>query len=254
MPFVKIAKIKGCRPLFINMNWHHEKYRFTPPQEIGKYLGGAVKQNFTQNSAVFQNACAIRLSYALNKCNFYIPQDNPFPGSSFFCSEKWEVISDATDLEILFEPRNLPFCWSPPLNEEISAVDRAFGKHVERKKNIVTISPPQFRESFSCNIASEPLNRYYIFRQKLMKFYLELIFGKACVAIDKATASLGIKIDWDLITQHIGGKRGIIIYEFPHISATGHCDLWDRDKIAGRLPTSGSFPEGISKFLFWELP
>jgi hypothetical protein len=226
------------------MNWYHRVHRFSQPWDIGEALGGVVGQNFTRNSAGFQNACALRLSYALNKCSFYIPGYNPFPDSSVFCSEKWEVISDAIHLETVYQEKKIPSAWD--LNNVDVYPGPGFGRPVGSVKSFP-------KKIHLCYQAPESVKLHYIFRQKLMKFYLELIFGKACVTIDTTTATPGSKIDLKLIKQHIEGKQGIIVYECPYVGATGHCDLWDRNMIPEKYD-GNPFPDGITKFLFWELP
>lgn len=56
--------------------WHHFSTVNLPVSEVGQIIGGNVKSNI--DSGIFQNACAIRFSYVLNKCGLKIKKTSKY--------------------------------------------------------------------------------------------------------------------------------------------------------------------------------
>ncbi len=241
----RYGKLKGFRPSFLAMNTHHTTYRHMGNSQLGTILGGSVKKNFTDNAATFNNGCALRLSYALNKCGFYIPKVNPFPGTSVFCSERWEVMSGVSQPaqgRPVVEFRNI---WE--ITKAKNAIKQPpFGRTSGFEANICKVD-------FRYELADED-SWYYIFRQKLMKFYLMLVLGQPCFEFNGLGAgSEQVEVNLDFMRTKIGGKRGIIVYEFFYSGGTGHCDMWDGENIDN---PGVRFDLHLRKTMvsFWELP
>lgn len=82
-----------AKPDFKTM-WTNFQYVNVSVKEVGKKIGGKVQQNI--DSEIFQNACAIRMSYALNYSGFPINRDSRWSTSSG-ADKKWYIFK-VTDL------------------------------------------------------------------------------------------------------------------------------------------------------------
>ncbi|MCT4700603.1 type VI secretion system amidase effector protein Tae4 [Enterobacteriaceae bacterium H20N1] len=75
------------RPSFISM-WQHFSTVNQNVPAVGKIIGGKVEENI--NSHIFENACAIRMSYALSYSGINIPRSNRWSTSSGK-DKKWYI-------------------------------------------------------------------------------------------------------------------------------------------------------------------
>ena len=75
----------GERPLFELLELNYLGERYTSPQVYEK-IGGKVYQNYLINPTGFENSCALRISYALNKSGALIPH---LPGTGSGSDGMW---------------------------------------------------------------------------------------------------------------------------------------------------------------------
>ncbi|WON76236.1 type VI secretion system amidase effector protein Tae4 [Serratia sp. UGAL515B_01] len=78
----------ASRPSFNSMWSSFSKVNVAVPQ-VGNIIGGKVKANI--DSGIFQNACAIRMSYALNNAGINIPRNESKWKTSSGADNKWYI-------------------------------------------------------------------------------------------------------------------------------------------------------------------
>ncbi|CNC19019.1 MULTISPECIES: type VI secretion system amidase effector protein Tae4 [Yersinia pseudotuberculosis complex] len=76
------------RPGFNSMWNSFSKVNTSVPQ-VGNVVGGKVKSNI--DSGIFQNACAIRMSYALNNSGISVPRNESKWKTSSGADRKWYI-------------------------------------------------------------------------------------------------------------------------------------------------------------------
>lgn len=78
----------AIRPSFTQMWKHFSDINHSVPQ-VGKIIGGKVGTNI--NSNIFRNACALRMSYALNRSGIKIPHNESRWKTSSGADKNWYI-------------------------------------------------------------------------------------------------------------------------------------------------------------------
>jgi hypothetical protein len=224
-----------------------QEYCSTPKDQwelIYDNLGGEVAEKFGKKSHIYRNPCALFMSNALNKCNIFIPEDNPFKfrATKDTHDEPWEVMigkPNPNDIE-KDDKKKEKYCY-------------IFRVRLLRRFLRLVLGDPcldtYYESTIDCSDLMLDPEKY---PEPSVQLRASMLDPKDYPNEPKKFSELKTKEDVDKwLVKTIGYRKGIIIYECEYGDATGHCDLWEN-----KGTNRGKMFFGTKKkkqIVFWEL-